>query len=131
MKKLILIFCIICTRSLSQNPFEKIDDKTLHFYAGATLAMISAEIINQIIDRPALSALIGAAFAASVGYAKEAFYDRYLKRGVYSIQDMLMTGWGGLCGAIAIRVIFDIKEKKRSNEQKQANKIINFTLING
>jgi uncharacterized protein YfiM (DUF2279 family) len=131
MKKLILVFFVLSTKLFCQSTLDKVDDKTLHFYAGATLSMVGAEVANQIIDRPALSALIGAAFAASIGYAKEALYDRYLKHGVYSVQDMLMTGWGGLCGAIAIRVVFDIKEKKRYNEQKQANKIINFNLING
>jgi hypothetical protein len=106
--KLLIIFLLssICVKS-------QIDDATKHFYAGFTITVLTAEVTNQMIDKPFLSALSGFAIGTTAGILKEVVYDRKMDRGVYSNKDMGMTIWGAACGALVIRVRFDLQDKKK------------------
>jgi len=108
---------LICLLSLGLK--GQIDDKTLHFYSGFAVTVISAEIINQQIEKPFTSSAIGFGVGCLAGVAKEVVYDREMKRGVYSNTDMGMTIWGAACGALVIRVRFDLQEKKRKPIYKE------------
>ena len=108
MRKLLIIFLLssVCVNS-------QIDDATKHFYAGFTITVLTAEVTNQIIDKPFLSALSGFMAGTTAGILKEVVWDRNMDRGVYSNKDMGMTIWGAACGALVIRVRFDLQDKKK------------------
>jgi len=106
--KIVITLCL-----LSLGLKGQIDDKTLHFYSGFAITCISAEIINQQIDKPFTSSAIGFGVGCLAGIAKEVVYDRAMDKGTYSNTDMGMTCWGAACGALVIRVRFDLQEKKR------------------
>jgi hypothetical protein len=103
---IILLLWSICVNS-------QIDDATKHFYAGFTITVLTAEVTNQMIDKPFLSALSGFAIGTTAGVLKEVVWDRKMDRGVYSNKDMGMTIWGAACGALVIRVRFDLQDKKK------------------
>lgn len=105
-----LILSILLFASVCQG---QIDDKTKHFYAGFGITVVTAEITNQITDKPAISCLVGTAVGCLAGVLKETVYDREMKRGVYSNTDMGMTCWGSVVGAMVIRVRFDLQDKKK------------------
>lgn len=106
--KTIILICL-----LSLGLTAQIDDKTKHFYAGFGITVLTAEVTNQMTDRPFLNALTGFVAGTTAGILKEVVWDRNMDRGVYSNLDMGMTAWGSACGALVIRVKFDIVEKKR------------------
>lgn len=116
MKVLILI---LLTLSLKSQDY-------LHVYAGIGISIVTSEVSYQITDRPVLSCLIGSACGITAGILKEKVYDRELKNGVYSQQDMFLTGWGAVIGSMCMRVKFDLQDKKR---QKEFIKINNSKLI--
>lgn len=103
---IILLLSSVCVNS-------QIDDATKHFYAGFTITVLTAEVTNQMIDKPFLSALTGFAIGTTAGILKEVVYDRKMDRGVYSNKDIGMTAWGAACGALVIRVRFDLQDKKK------------------
>lgn len=108
MRKLLIILLLssVCVNS-------QIDDATKHFYAGFGITLITAEVTNQMIDKPFLSALSGFIAGTTAGILKEVVWDRKMDRGVYSNKDMGMTIWGAACGALVIRVRFDLQDKKK------------------
>jgi hypothetical protein len=87
---------------------------TKHFYAGFGITVLTAEVTNQMIDKPFLSALTGFVAGTTAGILKEVVWDRNMNRGVYSNKDMGMTIWGAACGALVIRVRFDLQDKKKN-----------------
>ncbi len=92
-------------------------DKTKHFYAGFGIAIISGEICNQIIDRPAISSLVGTTLGCLAGIGKESIYDKAMHKGVCDNNDAYMTFWGSICGGMVIRVRFDLQEKRKEKEK--------------
>ena len=119
MKKIIsLLFLVnnLCA-TIINDPKEV--DKTKHFYAGFGIAIITGELTNQIIDRPGISAVIGGGFGILAGILKETIHDRLMNRGIYSNQDMVMTGWGAVCGAMVIRVKFDLCNKRKIEKREK------------
>ena len=109
MGKFLIIFLLssICVNS-------QIDDATKHFYAGFGITVLTAEVTNQMIDKPFLSALSGFAIGTTAGILKEVVWDRKMDKGVYSNKDMGITIWGAACGALVIRVKFDLQDKKKN-----------------
>jgi hypothetical protein len=67
-----------------------------------------------MIDKPFLSSLSGFVAGTTAGILKEVVWDRKMDRGVYSNKDMGMTIWGAACGALVIRVRFDLQDKKKN-----------------
>ena len=95
---------------------SQIDDKTKHFYAGFGITVISAEITNQITDKPVVSCLVGTGLGVLAGILKETVYDREMKRGVYSNTDMGITCWGAFVGGVCMRVKFDVCDKQKDKQ---------------
>lgn len=94
-------------------------DDTKHFYSGFTIAVGSAEVINQIIERPGISSFLGSVIGTGTGIFKEEVIDKRMHRGVYSKSDMAMTTWGAVCGGMVVRVHFDLQIKKRNKLHKE------------
>lgn len=108
-----MVKIVITLLLLSLGLSAQIDDKTKHFYAGFGITVLTAEVTNQMIDKPFLSALSGFVAGTTAGVLKEVVYDRKMDKGVYSNKDMGMTIWGAACGALVIRVRFDLQDKKK------------------
>jgi len=113
--KTIILLCLFSLGLTAQ-----IDDKTKHVYAGMGIAIVTAEITNQIIERPAISAATGFVLGSLAGIAKEAVYDKRMDKGTCSNLDAGMTMWGAAIGSMVIRVKFDLCDKKK---QKQLDKL--------
>ena len=109
MGKLLIIFLLssICVNS-------QIDDKTKHFYAGFGITVISAEITNQLIEKPAISSAIGGALGITATILKEVIYDGLMNRGTKSFADGMVGCFGSATGAMVIRVRFDLQDKKKN-----------------
>lgn len=125
--KLILIFFILITVNLKAgDPFKfpvfKIDDKAKHFYVAMGASIVAGEILYQVTDLEGLSSLIGAAFGISITLAKDYIYDRYYKRGVFSVGDIIAGCMGAIAGGMIHRVIIDLRYK---HNQKQLIKLRN------
>ena len=86
-------------------------DKTLHYYAGMGISVMTGEIALQIKDNNAIALSTGVVMGTCAGIAKE-HWDRSRGR-EFDNMDALTTTWGALNGAIVLRVIIDIREKKR------------------
>lgn len=116
----ILIFLSITCKS--QIDFTKLvfDDKAVHNYVGMGAAIVAGEVLYQTTDLDGLSSAIGAAFGVSITLAKEFIYDRYFKRGVFSVGDIIAGCMGAFTGGMIHRVIIDIRYKK---EQKRLIKL--------
>ena len=91
----------------------QIDDRNKHFYAGFGITILTAEVTNQMIYKPFISALSGFIAGTTAGILKEIVWDKKMNKGVYSNKDMGMTIWGAACGALVIRVRFDLQDKKK------------------
>lgn len=119
MKKLIFILFLISFTCKSQIKF---DDKVLHYYVGATIAYSSAEILNEITDKPLLSGFVGLGISWGATTTKEFFYDGYLKKGNKSTEDLIVGLFGGAFGSMC----FGIKDNFTKNQNKQKQKINNY-----
>ena len=111
----------MCLLSLGLS--AQIDDKTKHVYAGMGIAIITGEITNQIIDRPAISSLVGFGLGSLAGIAKEAIYDKRMGKGECSNLDAGMTMWGAAVGALVIRVKFDLQDKKKYKQLEKLKRL--------
>jgi len=83
---------------------------TKHFYAGFGITCISSSIANHYLDNPTKSCLIGFGAGALAGFSKEYIWDKAMKKGVFSYEDLATTVWGAAVGGIVIRCIIDWKE---------------------
>lgn len=111
MKTILISLLLLSTLLRSQ-----IDDKTKHVYAGMLITIVSAEITNQVINDPFKSTLIGLSTGLTAGLIKDVVYDKMMKKGIYDKNDILATSWGAACGAIIIRVKFDLCDKRKEKE---------------
>ena len=91
---------------------KKIDDTTLHVYAGIVISLIIGFLSYYFtLIYPIVACAIGLASGTLVGVLKEFIWDKYLKKGTFSKIDMFSTFWGSLTGALVLRVIIDLLEK--------------------
>lgn len=80
----------------------KIDDKTLHVYAGIVISIASALLMFYFTNIPiALTYLIALSTGIAAGAFKEWIYDKLLKLGQFSYADFYFTIWGSAIGTIA------------------------------
>lgn len=109
MKKLIILLLISQIAIAQRN--EKVSD-ALHFYCGAGITMGTGALTYKLSKgRKGLSYLVGFSSGVLAGIAKEVVWDRRMKRGVYSVTDMAVTGWGATCATMGLVVSFEIHEK--------------------
>ena len=119
------LFCFACKAQFNF-PELKFDDKAAHFYVAMGSSIIVGEIVYQVTNLEGLSSAVGTAFGISITLAKEYIYDRYLKHGVFSIDDMIVGIFGAVTGGFIHRVIIDLRYK---HNQKQLIKLHNAKEI--
>lgn len=112
----ISLFSSLAIKGQFSFPELKFDDKAAHFYVGASSAIMVGEIIYQVTNLEGLSSAVGAGFGISITLAKEYIYDRYLKRGVFSIDDIIVGCFGAVTGGMIHRVIIDLRYKHNQNK---------------
>lgn len=126
MKFFICLYLLITVSLKAQNYFKlpelKFDDKAAHFYVAMGSSIVVGEVLYQCTNLEGLSSAVGAAFGISTTLAKEYIYDRYYKRGVFSIEDILVGCFGAVTGGMIHRVIIDLRYK---HNQKQVIKLRN------
>lgn len=92
--------------------FSKIDDKTLHVWAGIILSLGGGFLFYYFTPvMPIIACLVGLAFGTLVGVLKEVLWDKKLKKGTFSKLDIFSTFWGSLVGSVMLRVLIDVLEK--------------------
>lgn len=80
----------------------KIDDKTLHVWAGMAIALVTTLILFYFTSTPILGIYLAAISSGILaGAFKEWIYDKAMKLGTFSYQDFYCTIWGSACGTIA------------------------------
>lgn len=90
----------------------QIDDSQLHMYAGNIITGYLGSSAYYWGISPLKSVFIGGAAGFAAGAGKEYIYDRYLKKGTFSKQDMYDTFWGSATGMVFLRVGINEWEKK-------------------
>lgn len=120
MKNILLIVIFFSFTLKASDPFKfqelKFNDKAAHFYIAMGSSIIVGEIFYQVNDLEGLNSLIGVAFGISITVAKEYVYDRFLKRGVFSIDDIIVGIFGAITGGMIHRVIIDLRYKHHQKE---------------
>ena len=89
-------------------------DKNIHYLAGAGISIMTGELALSIKDNNAFALSTGIVMGTCAGITKE-HWDRSQGR-EFSNMDAMTTTWGALNGAIMLRVIIDIREKKREKK---------------
>lgn len=80
----------------------KIDDKTLHVWAGMVIAIAVTLILFYFTEvNIYLAYLIALSTGVIAGAFKEWIYDKALKLGTFSYLDFYCTIWGSFIGTIA------------------------------
>ena len=97
----------------------QIPDDAKHFYAGFGISMGVGYVTYEATDRWLVSMGTGLGAGILAGVAKEYVWDKAMKRGTFSKNDMVVTSWGALVGSICLVVPMDTKEKKQSKRLKK------------
>ena len=118
----ILFLFSISLKSQIDFPKFELSDKTKHNWVAMGSSILVGEVLYQTTDLEGLSSAIGAAFGISITLAKEYIYDRYFKRGIFSVDDIIAGCFGAVTGGMVHRVIIDLRYRK---EQKRLIKIRN------
>ena len=95
------------------------DGSVKHIYASWIGSTLIGTSINHYIDKPTLSTWLGSISMFGIGLGKEYIWDKKMKKGVFSKEDIIHNGWGSALGLISTRVIIDIRYK---NEDKHKTK---------
>ena len=94
--------------------FSQHDGRNLHYIAGAGISIMTGELALSIKDNNAFALSTGIVMGTCAGIAKEQ-WDKSRGR-EFDKMDAMTTTWGALNGAIMLRVIIDIREKKREKK---------------
>jgi uncharacterized membrane protein YeaQ/YmgE (transglycosylase-associated protein family) len=85
---------------------NKYGDKTLHVWAGMLISALSGLLLYWLYQTNIFYyPLIGVIAGNIVGFSKEFIYDKLMKKGTFSLEDILATFYGSLVGAILILMI--------------------------
>lgn len=90
---------------------QKITDDQKHWLAGSLISGVSGSAAYELGARPFHAACIGFGLGTLAGIAKEAIYDKRMKRGTCDNGDAFTTGWGALFGSFTVIIYIDRKEK--------------------
>lgn len=88
---------------------RKIDDNTLHVWAGMLIAFLFAMILVFLNVHFALASVLGLIAGVLIGLGKEFIWDKKLHKGTFNPNDYYATGWGSLVGAFIYFVSYLIK----------------------
>ena len=104
---------LICLLSLGLNAKPPMfDDKAAHWWVAFGLTVVTAEITWQITDRMDFSVCAGGIVGGGATAGKELIWDGYLNRGVKSLADGIVGGFGTATGMMVATVKFDLQRKK-------------------
>lgn len=116
MKK--FLFILLFPFFLNAQVFQKIDDKTLHVYAGVTIGIGVSEILYPFFNKPFRTLPISFGVVCLAGWGKE-IYDNNRRNGTgYNFSDQYDTMYGGVLAQIANCPIIDIKIKRENKWQQ-------------
>lgn len=127
MKILFILFLtslsLICT---SQTITLKDDSQgTLkHIWVSTAMAAGTTYLISYKVKNKTSCIFIGMGTSLLIGIGgKEFIYDKYMGRGVFSVEDIKDDAWGSLTGGIIGRVVIDFesvypKKYKQNNKNK-------------
>lgn len=109
MKQTIIV--LLLAFGMKAQKFNDQDGSVKHVYASWICSTLIGTTVNHYLDRPTLSTWIGGVSMFGIGCAKEYIWDRKMKKGVFSKDDLISDGWGCALGLVTCRVVIDIKEK--------------------
>ena len=78
---------------------KKIDDNTLHVWAGMIISFGLAFGLHYLKIHFALASVLGLIAGILIGLGKEFLWDKKLGKGVFNPNDYYATGWGSLVGS--------------------------------
>ena len=98
---------LIAILVMSKNESIKINDKTYHVWCGILITIIGGLISYHFLDsRIRYAILIGFICGTSAAFLKEFVWDRAMKLGVFSWEDIKATMCGVLVGSVVLVMIF-------------------------
>ncbi len=114
MKKLVLVLATIPMLTFGQ----RINDGLKHKLAGNVISLGVGAVTYEITGKKGFS--IAAGFGAGIlaGVLKEEIYDKRMKKGVYSEEDMIDTGFGAAVGTIMLAVYVDERGKRKQRLER-------------
>lgn len=89
------------------------DDKNMHYMAGVNISAGIGSLTYYYTKRPFISCLTGIGASLLAGWGKELIWDKGLHKGTYDVWDANTTGWGGLTGALGLRIGINIYHEKK------------------
>lgn len=108
MKHLLIIFPLLFSAQR-----EKVPSDALHVYSSAIITNVVGHYVYNKTERIGLSHLAGFGASVTAGLAKEFIWDKALKKGVFSKDDLFFDAWGSMLGQMTLRITIDLKERKR------------------
>jgi len=99
---LILVFSFTSLRS-------QIPSDVKHVYGSVIITNVVGHYTYKKTKKIGTSVALGALSSLSCGFAKELVYDKILKKGVYSNEDICSNIWGTFIGSIVLRCSIDLK----------------------
>lgn len=96
--KLFSLLLLISYVSIGQTGFGK------HYFAGAIISAATSTAVYKYTNKPLVSSTIGSIVGSGAGVVKEVVWDRGMKKGHYSTDDMA----GTICGSLYVIIPFQI-----------------------
>ena len=90
---------------------QRLTDDQKHWVAGSLISGVSGSAAYELGARPFHAACIGFGLGTLAGIAKEAIWDKRMKRGTCDNGDAFTTSWGALFGSLTVIIYIDRKEK--------------------
>lgn len=106
----------------------KISDYNEHYFASGAVAGWATSSLYFLTEKNILSSFGGALFGLGVGLGKEYIYDKAMKRGVFSLNDIDADIKGVMACNFVCIVSIDFMEKR--NRRIDIDKFNNLSKIN-
>lgn len=109
MKRLLFLSLFLSLVFNCKSQFKDNDQGTLkHIWCSTIISTGVTYAISYQVKNKTLSSLIGFGTSVLIGVGgKEFIYDKFLKKGTFSEEDIKDDLWGSACGAIIGRIIID------------------------
>ena len=92
---------------------QRLTDDQKHWVAGSLISGVSGSAAYELGARPFHAACIGFGLGTLAGIAKEAIWDKRMKRGMCDNGDAFTTSWGALFGSLTVTIYVDKMYKRR------------------
>jgi len=82
-------------------------DKFLHTWISALIVLVVGSFLFYICkEKPVYSAFVGWAVALAIGILKEFLWDKFLKKGTFSVADLAADFIGSATGLVGGLILF-------------------------